>query len=97
MFELILMTAMAAQPKMEVAQFQPCVWPNKCAKQVEQVAQFQPCVWPNKCSTKAEPKQSLAQFQPCVWPNKCSKQSEPIKVVLTEPKVTTCGMPNACA
>ena len=75
MFELILMTAMVAQPKMETAQFQPCVWPNKCAKQVEQVAQFKPCVWPNKCSKKAEAVK-VALVEPkvttCGMPNSCA-------------------------
>lgn len=97
MFEMILMMTLTAQPQTEIAQFQPCVWPNKCSKQVEAVAQFQPCVWPNKCAKKAEPKQSLAQFQPCVWPNKCSKKAEAAVVLADEPKVTTCGMPNTCA
>lgn len=55
MFELILMTTLAAQPKITVAQIQTCQWPNKCAKKpaVVQVAQFKPCVWPNKCSKTA--------------------------------------------
>jgi hypothetical protein len=53
MFELILMTTLAAQPK-TVAQIQTCQWPNKCVKPaVVQVAQFKPCVWPNKCAKNA--------------------------------------------
>ena len=37
------------------AQYEICVWPNKCAKapsvQTETLtAQFQPCVWPNPCA-----------------------------------------------
>lgn len=32
-----------------IAQFQPCVWPNRCAK-TEIVIKFEPCVWPNRCS-----------------------------------------------
>ncbi|MBI3564701.1 MAG: hypothetical protein HY079_05850 [Elusimicrobia bacterium] len=66
MFTLILTVAMtqtAPAPK-PVAQFQPCVWPNKCVSQP--VAQFQPCVWPNKCAAP------VAQVQTCVWPHKCA-------------------------
>jgi len=44
-----------------LAQFSPCVWPNRCAKassdSVEKpiLAQFRPCVWPNRCRS-ADPK-----------------------------------------
>ena len=49
MFSLILTVAMMpVQSAPKTAQFQPCVWPNKCVE--TPVAQFQPCVWPNKCA-----------------------------------------------
>jgi hypothetical protein len=41
----------------QVAQVQPCVWPNRCSqRQVEllpELAQIQPCVWPNRCSASS--------------------------------------------
>lgn len=77
MFELILMTAMTFAPApQQTAQFQTCVWPNKCGKAVETpvVAQFQPCVWPNKCVQKAEPVKVAGEpkITTCVWPNTCA-------------------------
>lgn len=52
---LFLMLSLSPMtPAASVAQFQPCVWPNKCAKPAAvSVAQFQPCVWPNKCAKPA--------------------------------------------
>ena len=63
MFDLILIVALSPlgastqQPAVcrepapvLVAQFRPCVWPNKCAVETPAVAQFRPCVWPNKCA-----------------------------------------------
>lgn len=35
------------------AQFQPCVWPNKCEVQIIESVPFEPCVWPNRCEDKA--------------------------------------------
>ncbi|OGS01096.1 MAG: hypothetical protein A2V88_09055 [Elusimicrobia bacterium RBG_16_66_12] len=65
MIQLILMATMMTQtPAPATAQFQPCVWPNRCATRT--VAQFQPCVWPNRCATEA-----AVPVQPCVWPNTC--------------------------
>ena len=34
-----------------VAQFKPCVFPNRCgaAPRTEPLAQFKPCVFPNRC------------------------------------------------
>ena len=59
---------------MELAQFKPCIWPNKCF-QKPVMAQFQPCIWPNKCFQEPV----VAQFKPCVWPNKCFKgNAEPV-------------------
>lgn len=46
----LIPAALSAAPKAAVAQFQPCVWPNTCAKPAPVLAQFQPCVWPNTCS-----------------------------------------------
>lgn len=65
MLTLILTLSMlnAKPAPQQTAQFQPCVWPNKCV--TEPVAQFQPCVWPNRCM---EP---VAQFETCVYPKKC--------------------------
>lgn len=41
-----------AAPRTDMAQYRPCVWPNKCAKDAQAVlAQFKPCVWPNRCSS----------------------------------------------
>lgn len=52
MMTLILATMLTAAPKpATTAQFQPCVWPNRCA--AAEVAQFRPCVWPNICSSTA--------------------------------------------
>jgi len=49
MLSLILTTLMMnAKPAPQTAQFQPCVWPNRCVE--TPVAQFQPCVWPNRCA-----------------------------------------------
>lgn len=65
MIQLLLMATMLTQtPAPATAQFQTCVWPNRCA--TETVAQFQPCVWPNRCTTETD-----AAIQPCVWPNTC--------------------------
>jgi len=65
MIQLLLMvTLMTPTPASTTAQFQPCVWPNRCA--TETVAQFQPCVWPNRCAVEA-----AVPVQPCVWPNTC--------------------------
>ena len=49
MLEIILLMSLAnpTNPGAQQAQFQPCVWPNKCERPA--VAQFQPCVWPNRC------------------------------------------------
>ncbi len=52
MLDLILTLSLAAanHAPSSTAQFQPCVWPNKCAVEAPvQTAQFRPCVWPNKC------------------------------------------------
>lgn len=52
-FEICLYPKKCAPKAAEaVAQFQPCVWPNTCAKPAAApvLAQFQPCVWPNRCS-----------------------------------------------
>ena len=81
MIQLILMlslhplTTVTARntPIEQVSQFQPCVWPNKCAVETPATAQFQPCVWPNKCAVETP---TTAQFQPCVWPNKCESSAE---------------------
>lgn len=67
MFDLILIAALGSfgastqQPAVcreaapiLVAQFRPCVWPNKCAVETPAVAQFQSCVWPHKCSSAAD-------------------------------------------
>lgn len=73
MIELILMVTLNPVNPLSsrTAQFQPCVWPNKCAVEAPvQTAQFQTCVWPNKC---AKPAPAVAQFETCVWPNKCGK------------------------
>ena len=52
MFTLILTVAMTqAAPAAPVAQFQSCVWPNKCVS--APVAQVQTCVWPHVCNTKS--------------------------------------------
>lgn len=55
MIQMILMASLMqinpAPRRNQTAQFQPCVWPNKCVQQT--VAQFQPCVWPNKCAKVA--------------------------------------------
>ena len=68
MFTLILTVAMTqAAPAAPVAQFQSCVWPNKCA--TAPVAQVQTCVWPHVC---VEP---VAQVQTCVWPHVCNTKS----------------------
>ena len=50
MLSLLLTVSMlnAAPVPAQTAQFQPCVWPNRCV-QTPAVAQFQPCVWPNRC------------------------------------------------
>ena len=55
MFSLMLTVAMMSVKPVttQVAQFQPCVWPNKCVQQAPSVAQFQPCVWPNKCAARS--------------------------------------------
>lgn len=103
MFDLILMVALSplaadlqqqqptfcseTAPAM-VAQFRPCVWPNKCKAETQAVAQFRPCVWPNKCKAEQQP---VAQFRPCVWPNKC-KASEPLQFAQVKP----CVFPNRC-
>ena len=50
MFTLILtVSMMSAKPAPQTAQFQPCVWPNKC---MQPVAQFETCVYPKKCGGK---------------------------------------------
>ncbi len=74
MLNLILTLAMSTfHPAAMTAQFQPCVWPNKCAETPAaapvQTAQFQPCVWPNKCAAP------VAQVQTCVWPHTCREQA----------------------
>lgn len=54
MIQLLLMATMMAQTQtparatQAVAQFQPCVWPNRCA--TEAAVPVQPCVWPNTCA-----------------------------------------------
>jgi hypothetical protein len=49
MMTLILATMLTAAPRpVTTAQFQPCVWPNRCASVAE--VQFKPCVWPNVCA-----------------------------------------------
>ena len=69
MLQMMLMAAMMSQPQTApVSQFQPCVWPNRCA--VETVAQFQPCVWPNRCA--AQPAAVPGPISTCDWPNSCS-------------------------
>lgn len=51
MFSLILtVSMMSAKPAPQTAQFQPCVYPSRCARPV--VAQFEPCVYPKKCGGK---------------------------------------------
>ena len=53
MFSMILTVAMMnVQPAQQTAQFQPCVWPNKCVE-TPAVAQIQPCVWPNRCVSQS--------------------------------------------
>ena len=55
MLSLILtVTMMNVKPAPQTAQFQPCVWPNKCVS--APVAQFQPCVWPTRCVQSAAAK-----------------------------------------
>ena len=54
MITLILATMMAAPVQTnQVAQFQPCVWPNRCATSPAPVVAasgpFTTCQWPNKC------------------------------------------------
>lgn len=66
-------TDAAAKPaEVQLAQFRPCVWPNKCAVE-PQVAQFRPCVWPNKCSVETP---LIAEYKPCVFPNRCGPKFE---------------------
>ena len=49
MMTLILATMLTTAPRpVTTAQFQPCVWPNRCASVAE--VQFKPCVWPNICA-----------------------------------------------
>lgn len=75
MIELILLVTLTPVNPIstQTAQFQPCVWPNKCAVAAPvQTAQFQPCVWPNKCAKTAP---VVAQFETCVWPKKCGKSA----------------------
>ncbi len=50
MLELILLMGLSARPA-QLAQIQPCVWPNRCEK--PQLVQIQPCVWPNRCEKTA--------------------------------------------
>ena len=51
MISLILtVSMMSAKPAPQTAQFQPCVWPNKCV--TAPVAQFETCVYPKKCGGK---------------------------------------------
>ena len=97
MFELILMASLIqTSPVPQTAQFQPCVWPNKCNKQIEAVLRpIQTCVWPNVCKT--EPVETVAQFQPCVWPNKCNKALRREASHAVEPTIKTCDYPNTCA
>jgi hypothetical protein len=69
MFTLILTLSMIhpAPAATQTAQFQPCVWPNKCVS--APVAQFTTCKWPNKCVTP------VAQVTTCQWPHTCGKNS----------------------
>lgn len=57
MIQLILMLSLtSAQPApKQTAQFQPCVWPNKCAEIVVPVAQVGPCTPPRVCGTTQKP------------------------------------------
>ena len=51
MISLILtVSMMSAKPAPQTAQFQPCVWPNKCM--TAPVARFETCVYPKKCGGK---------------------------------------------
>lgn len=48
MMTLILATLLSAAPApTATAQFQPCVWPNRCSTVA--AAQVQTCVWPHTC------------------------------------------------
>ena len=71
---LLLMTLTPLNPAPAVAQFQPCVWPNKCAAG-QAVAQVEICLYPNKCSGKKTEPEPATPVETCVWPHVCSKQS----------------------
>lgn len=54
MIHIILITLLSpffARHTTAVAQFKPCVFPNRCgaAPRLEPLAQFKPCVFPNRC------------------------------------------------
>jgi hypothetical protein len=75
MLTLILTVAMtqAAPAVKPVAQFQPCVWPNKCVS--APVAQVQTCVWPHVCTQTPAAPVTIAQVTTCQWPHTCGKKS----------------------
>ncbi len=55
MIHILLMALLSpffAHRTTTVAQFKPCVFPNRCgaAPRLEPLAQFKPCVFPNPCS-----------------------------------------------
>lgn len=64
MIKLIALVASMFHPAPRVAQFQPCVWPNRCAS----VAIIGPCGPGHVCA-------QVAQFETCVWPKTCSKRA----------------------
>ncbi|MBI5208980.1 MAG: hypothetical protein HY927_03300 [Elusimicrobia bacterium] len=103
MFELILIAGLSPinPVGLQVAQVQPCVWPNLCRSE-ETVAQVQPCVWPNLCRSD-EPAAPVVQVQPCVWPNLCRStavelvQALPAGPTIQDKPYQTCDWPNTCS
>ncbi|MBI3289344.1 MAG: hypothetical protein HYZ74_07480 [Elusimicrobia bacterium] len=69
MINLILtLSLFNAQPAAtQTAQFQPCVWPNRCASVA--ALPVMPCVWPNRCVNEDVAARPITT---CVWPNHCA-------------------------
>ena len=42
------MTGLTNYAPLALSQSQPCVWPNRCARETVQLAP-ETCVWPNRC------------------------------------------------
>ena len=88
---LLLMTLTPLNPTpAPTAQFQPCVWPNKCAAE-QTTAQVEICLYPRKCSGKEAEPAPATPVETCVWPHVCANQTPAL--VQFQP----CVWPNRCS